>query len=109
MTIIDQKELDRQMRRVIDPNSVPRHNGGDQGCMEGRIRGGSDESLQESGYGRRGGSEVDPRSLGDERFYGSASVISLKDLPPDPAEHAKKSKPRSPQELLAMLGLKPKD
>ena len=48
-------------------------------------------------------------TLGDERFYGSASVVSLRDLPPDPAELAKKSKPRSPQELLAMLGLKPKD
>jgi hypothetical protein len=79
--------------------------------MEGVIQRGSDTRVVESGNGRRGGKVFDARELGDPRFFGSATVITVSDQPQLPSELAPKKagdpKPiaRSPEELLAMMGL----
>lgn len=116
MTILTEAELKRRMGMTIDPNSVPRHDGGDLGCMEAKIEKGSDTRVVEKGHGRRGTAVFEPGELGEQGipgFYGSATVISVKDDRPIP-ETAKKAPPapqvqstvvRSPEELLAMMGL----
>ena len=110
MTIIDTKDLDRRMGMTIDPNSIPRHDGGDLGCMEGVIQRGSETRIDAQGNGRRGAVVFSADELGDPRFFGSSTVISVKDQPPLPAELDPK-KPAgnpvaaSPAELLARLGL----
>lgn len=112
MTILTEAELQRRMGMTIDPNSIPRHDGGDLGYMEGVIQRGSDTRVVEQGKGRRGTEVYDAAELGDPRFYGSATVISVKDQPPLPEQMDPKKveppapvKPRSPAELLAILGL----
>lgn len=127
MTIINAKDLDQQMGRTIDPNSVPRHNGADQGVLQE-----IDQAIVERGGGRRGAAVFSEREVG-EQFVGSKTVISVNDAPPIPeqmdprAQAAKKvaavappmpppaaaapvaQRPRSPQEVLAAMGLaKPK-
>jgi hypothetical protein len=113
VTILTEAELKRRMGMTIDPNSVPRHDGGDLGCMEGQIEKGSETRVVEQGHGRRGTEVYAADELGDPRFYGSATVISIKDDRPLP-QATKKAPPapqvestvvRSPAELLAMMGL----
>ena len=111
MTILTEADLNRRMGMTIDPNSIPRHDGGDLGCMEGVIQRGSDTRVDAQGNGRRGAAVYSADELGDPRFFGSATVITVSDQPPLPAELAPAkpapapTKPRSPQELLAMMGL----
>jgi hypothetical protein len=83
MTIINASDLDRDMGRHIDPNSVPKHDGADQGHMQAIIDHGTDMRLQSSQLGNKVGTEVfDPSQVGGDRFYGSATIISVNDAPP---------------------------
>jgi hypothetical protein len=92
----------------VDPTTIPKHNGGDQGCMEARIRAGTDTRIAEAGYGRRGAPVFESNELGDARFYGSATVISLNEQPQLPQEIAPPVKARTPEEILAMMAMEPK-
>jgi hypothetical protein len=82
MTIISAKDVDQQMGTKIDPNSVPTHNGGDQGVMQGRFLPQSESVVVESGYGRRGAAVVSGGEVPQQGFYGSGTVISLNEAPP---------------------------
>jgi hypothetical protein len=83
MTIVSVSDLDGQMGRHIDPNSIPRHDGADQGHMEAHIPRGPDNAVVERGEGRYGATIVDRESVGGgDRFYGSTTIISLKEQPP---------------------------
>lgn len=88
MTIISAKDLDRDMGRHIDPNSVPKHDGAGHGHMEAIIDHGTDLRMQSSQLGNRLGSEVlNGREVGGDRFYGSATIISVNDAPPLQDQH----------------------
>ncbi len=117
MTIIDQKELDRRMSQTIDPNSVPKHDGGDLGAMQGVIARGSEDISTERGAGKRGAAVYALNEVGPQ-MSGSATVISVNDAPPlpakmDPAKPAPAPAPvaaptRSPQEILLSQMFGPK-
>jgi hypothetical protein len=143
MVQISKAELDRRMGMVVDPNSIPRHDGADQGVMQGAIRRGSEVLIEEQGHGKRGTEVYDQRELNGNNYFGSQTVISLNEAPPliekqDPrlrekalaeeaaakaaaklaalappppaapvaqAPVAAAPRPRSPEELLAAMGL----
>jgi hypothetical protein len=80
MGIVSSRELDQRMGLVIDPNSVPKHNGGSQGVMQAQIRRGSDDTVQSAQATHRGAPVYDSRELGQTGFYGSATVVSTHQL-----------------------------
>lgn len=82
MAIVNMKDLDAQMGRTIDPNSVPKHDGGSQGAMEANFVAQSDTVIREAGAGRYGGQVFDSRELDRNDHYGSQTVISLNEAPP---------------------------
>jgi hypothetical protein len=92
MTIISAKDVDQQMGTKIDPNSVPKHNGGDHGVMQGRFLPQSESVVTESGYGRRGTEVVSGGEVPQQGFYGSGTVVSLNEAPP----LAEKLEPKRP-------------
>lgn len=88
MTIISVRDLDNQMGRTIDPNSVPKHDGASLGSMEADIQRGPNNETVQQGAGRFGGTVVDRESVGGgDRFYGSTTIISLKEAPPLQDKH----------------------
>ncbi len=124
MTIINGKELDAQMGRYIDPNSVPKHNGADAVHMQPVIARGSEQIVQEQGAGRHGAAMLSEQEVGGQDFFGSKTIISVNDAPPLMKEHdpikkpvtlpvvpmpvkpaAVAGKPKTAQELMAMMGL----
>jgi len=82
MGIINQSELDKKMGVTIDPNSVPRYDGVQQGAMEANFVHQSDTQILTSGRGQQGVGEVDKRGIPGEDFSGSGTVISVSDAPP---------------------------
>jgi hypothetical protein len=82
MTIINTSDLDAQMGRHIDPNSIPRHNGGDQGVMQGVIQRGSDTQIQDRDQGRYGTEVFSEAEVGGNNHYGSRTIITLNEAPP---------------------------
>ncbi len=126
MTIVNSNELDAQMGRHIDPNSVPKHDGGDVGHMQGVIARGSEHIIVEQGGGKRGAAVYDAQEVGKQDFYGSQTIISVNDAPPLPqqmdpikkpitlpvvpmpvqAPAAAAKQPMTSAQLLAMMGLK---
>lgn len=82
MTVVNMKDLDAQMGRTIDPNSVPKHVGGSQGSMEPNFVAQSDLRIQEQGAGRLGAAVHDARELTGNHLYGSQTIISLNEAPP---------------------------
>ncbi len=92
MTIINVNDLDKRMGQQIDPNSVPRHDGGDQGVMEGIIERGTDARAVHQGTGHHGAAVFDEREVGDNMFFGSKTIISVNDAPPLP----EKFEPKAP-------------
>jgi hypothetical protein len=128
MTVIKASEVDRQMGMQIDPNSVPRHDGGDPGAMRGVIAPGSEHQRQSSQELRRGSLVYSEKELGERGFFGSQTVISVNAaeeldakldptaakpaepgkpiaLPPPP-KTAPNAPPRSPAAILARCGYK---
>jgi hypothetical protein len=103
MTIISAKDVDQQMGTTIDPNSVPKHNGGDQGVMQGRFLPQSESVVVESGYGRRGTEVVSSGEVPQQGFYGSGTVISLNEAPP----LSDKLEPKRPVPLMPGQDLTP--
>lgn len=135
MTIINAKDLDQQMRKTIDPQSIPKHNGGDHGVMEDRFLPQSEHVETQQGHGRRGATEISAGEAPRPGYYGSQTVVSLSDLegveqlpagmepkpPGAPATNGTGSAPvpppqqtvfrqRTAQEVIAQIGLshKPK-
>lgn len=112
MGIIKASDLDKAMATGIDPHSIPQHNGGAQGVMQGQFVPQSDTVQMDQGHGRRGAAVYDGSELPQTGFYGSGTVISVNDAPPIEAEHEPKpavvvaDKPRSAADILASLGLK---
>jgi hypothetical protein len=84
--IIDSKDLDAQMGRHIDPNSVPRHDGGDIGHMQAVIQRGSEQIIVEQGGGKFGAAVLHEQEVGKQDFYGSQTIISVNDAPPIPEQ-----------------------
>ncbi len=87
MTVVRMSDIDAQMGRVIDPNSVPKHVGGSQGAMEPNFVAQSDQVIREAGAGRYGGQVFDARELERNDHFGSQTVISLNEAPPLEAKH----------------------
>ncbi len=129
MAIIKASDLDRQMGMQIDPNSVPRHDGGDPGAMQGVIAAGSEHHRQASQELRRGSLVYAEKELGERGFFGSQTVISVSaseqldaKLDPDagkpvvpgqppvavapPPKPAPNAPARSPAAIFARLGYK---
>lgn len=77
MTIIKTSDLDKQMGMQIDPNSVPRHDGGDLGAMRGQIAPGSEHIRRGTQELRRGSLVYSERELGERGFFGSQTVINV--------------------------------
>ncbi len=84
--IIDIKDLDAQMGRHIDPNSVPKHDGGDIGHMQAVIQRGSEQIIVEQGGGKFGAAVMSEQEVGKQDFYGSQTIISVNDAPPIPEQ-----------------------
>lgn len=129
MTIINTSDLDNQMGRHIDPNSVPKHDGTGTGHMQAIVQRGSEQVTQEQGAGRYGAPMFSESEVGKQDFFGSQTIISVNDAPPlmeqmDPlkkfvvppmpvkvpvpvvaAKPAVPGKPRTAAELLASMGL----
>lgn len=82
MTVIDSGELDRRMGRFIDANSIPTHNGADQGAMQRDIEVQSDHLTSHQQTDIKGTSVFDAKELPSNQRYGSTTVISIKDGPP---------------------------
>jgi hypothetical protein len=99
MTIISSKDLDAQMSRQIDPNSVPKHIGGDQGVMQGVINRGTDAQEIHQGAGRDGAAVYNESEVGGQFFYGSKTIISVNDAPPLPDKF--EPKPAAPKPVVA--------
>lgn len=125
MTIINVNDLDAQMGRHIDPNSVPKHDGTGTGHMEAVIQRGSEQVTQEQGAGRFGAPMYAEQEVGGQDFFGSKTIISVSDAPPLPtqmdpikkpvtlpvmppmsAAPAIPTRPLTAAELLARMGLK---
>ncbi len=123
MTLINSKDLDAQMGRHIDPNSVPKHDGTGTGHMEAVIQRGSDQVITEQGGGKRGAAVYNAEEVGGQDFFGSKTIISVNDAPPLPTQMDPLKLPvvpqmpkpaaappvavraRTPAELLAQMGL----
>ncbi len=126
MTVISSKDLDAQMGKSIDPNSVPKHDGATKGVMQGQITNPSDDVVTDKGHGQRGSAIYNPNEIPQKGFYGSSTVISVNDAPPldtglepkrppmpalPPAPQQQVQQPKRPAtavEILARMGLKPK-
>ena len=93
MTVLNSKDLDAQMGRYIDPNSVPRHNGGDSVHMQPVIARGSEHVTEEQGAGRYGAAMFSEQEVGGQDFFGSKTIISVSDAPPLMKEHDPVKKP----------------
>lgn len=123
MTIINANDLDAQMGRHIDPNSVPKHDGTGTGHMEAIIQRGSEQVSHEQGAGRFGAPMYDANEVGGQDFFGSKTIISVNDAPPLPTQMdpikkpvtlpvvppmpaAAPARPMTAAELLARMGLK---
>ncbi len=124
MTLINSKDLDDQMGRHIDPNSVPKHDGTGTGHMQAIVQRGSEQVTQEQGAGRYGAPMFTEEEVGKQDFFGSQTIISVNDapplptqmdpikkpvtlpvVPPMPAAAPVANRPRTPAELLAQMGL----
>ncbi len=82
MAIISSKDLDAQMGRTIDPNSVPRHDGGTKGAMQAFVPNQSDHIEVQQGHGSRGAPVYEASEIPQRGFYGSDTIISVNDAPP---------------------------
>ncbi len=106
MTEISQEELDRQMGRQIDPNSVPTHIGGDHGAMEGVIRRGSEHLIEEQGAGKYGVPVFNERDVGGNDFFGSQTIISISEAPPlNPVMEPKPQAPKPVVKPIVPVGM----
>ncbi len=93
MTIINAKDLDDQMGRHIDPNSVPKHDGTGTGHMQAIVQRGSEQVTQEQGAGRYGAPMFTEEEVGKQDFFGSQTIISVNDAPPLPQQMDPLKKP----------------
>lgn len=108
MTEISSDDLDRQMGRQIDPNSVPTHIGGDHGAMEGVIERGSDMRIQEQGAGRYGVPVFNEHEVGGNDYYGSQTIISINEAPPlNPVMEPKPQAPKPVVKPILPVGMPP--
>lgn len=82
MTVVSAKDIDAQMGKGVDPNSLPTHTGGSHGAMQARFLAQAEHVDLPAGYGQRGASEANVRELPDANHYGSGTVISLSEAPP---------------------------
>ena len=96
MPVINSRDLDARMGQSINPNSVPRYDGAEQGVMQGVIRAGSEQHHQGAQIAREGSAVFNARDLpGGER--GGTTIISVNEAPPllnehDPAAQAAKAR-----------------
>lgn len=104
MGIVNSKDLDQAMASGVDVRSIPQHDGGSQGVMQGQFVPQSDQVLVDQGHGKRGAAVYDGRELPPGNHYGSGTVISVNDAPPLEAAMEPK-KPRSAADILAGLRL----
>ncbi len=93
MTVVRMSDVDAQMGRSIDPNSVPKHIGGSQGAMEANFVAQSETQLREQGAGRYGAEVYDSREVAPNNHFGSQKIISLNEAPPLEAKMEPKDDP----------------
>ena len=107
MGIVSARQLDHEKNVVVDIRSIPVHNGGSQGAMQARIDRGVDDQRLASQTAARGAPVYEEQELGQRGFYGSQTVISVKDLPAVDASmdpHVQKPKPKQdPRSIEAIL------
>lgn len=109
MTIINMRDLDAQMGRTIDPNSVPKHDGASQVSMEANFVAQSDTRVIDQGAGRFGASIMEGHEVSERGYFGSKKVISLNEAPPLETKHEPKDDPNvKALEAAARAALAPK-